>query len=83
VLGGISQSIVFEIAPDRLPVVTVPIHVSDIPQVEEAFITSSSRGIVPVVEIDGHVFGEGSPRAMTQTLMKRYDAWVNEHLEDL
>jgi branched-subunit amino acid aminotransferase/4-amino-4-deoxychorismate lyase len=57
--------------------------VIDIPRFEEAFITSSSRGIIPVVAIDGATIGSGKPGAKTLALRERYGAWVKAHLEDL
>lgn len=83
VLAGIAQQIVLEVAPAILPVSRDSVHVDLVPQVQEAFITSSSRGIVPVIQIDDHRLGDGTPGAKTLTLLDVYRAWVNDHLEDL
>jgi branched-chain amino acid aminotransferase len=83
VLPGISRLIVFEVAPLVLPLVRQPINVTEIPVLSEAFITSASRGIVPVVEIDGYVLGDGKPGAMTRQLREAYLAWVQAHLEEI
>lgn len=83
VLLGISRQIVMEVAPPILAVNETSIHTVEIKQVSEAFLTSSSRGIVPVVEIDGITLGAGVPGPMTIKLRESYQAWVNEHLEEL
>ena len=83
VLPGIAQQIVFAVAPDILPVRRDAPHISELPIMDEAFITSSSRGIVPVVEIDGQRLGDGTPGPKTQALLMAYRAWVNAHLEPL
>jgi branched-chain amino acid aminotransferase len=83
VLPGIAQQIVFEIAPEILPLRRAAVNVIDIPRLEEAFITSSSRGIIPVIAIDGITIGSGKPGAKTLALRERYAAWVNAHLEEL
>jgi branched-chain amino acid aminotransferase len=83
VLAGIAQQIVFEIAPDVLPLVKKPVHKDDIPRLEEAFVTSSSRGIIPVVEIDGVSIGNSKPGSNTLKLRERYQTWVEAHLEEL
>lgn len=83
VLAGIAQQIVFEIAPGILPLRREAIHVSDIARLSEAFLTSSSRGIIPVVEIDGQTIGAGVPGPQTQALRAAYLAWVQTHLEPL
>ena len=83
VLPGIAQQIVFEVAPYIIPLRRDAIHKSELPQVSEAFITSSSRGIVPVVEIDGTAVGTGIPGSITLALRERYAAWLALHLEEL
>lgn len=83
VLPGISRRIVFEVAPAVLPIVRQPVNRRDIPTLAEAFITSASRGIVPVVEIDGHTLGDGTPAPYTRQLRAAYLAWVQQHLEEL
>lgn len=83
VLGGIARSIVLEIAPSIIPVVFTPISVDDIPHIQEAFITSSSRGIIPVVAIDHRVVGDGRVGRITSRLREAYQTWVQTHLEEL
>lgn len=83
VLPGIAQQIVFDIAPSVITLHQVAVNVRDLPQLSEAFITSSSRGIVPVVEIDGTTIGNGTPGAYTQLLREHYQSWVASHLENL
>lgn len=83
VLAGIAQQIVLETAPPIIPVRQEAVHVSQIADFSEAFLTSSSRGIVPVVEIDGIPIGAGVPGEKTLALRAAYQVWVNQHLEDL
>lgn len=83
VLPGIAQQIVLEVAPRILPVRLDPVNVRDIPSLQEAFISSSTRGIVPAVEIDGVTLGSGAPGEKTRALRAAYQAWVAEHLEEL
>jgi len=83
VLLGISRQIVMEIAPPILAVSENPIRVIEISQLSEAFLTSSSRGIVPVVEIDRVTIGAGVPGPMTRALRDAYQAWVSENLQEL
>jgi branched-chain amino acid aminotransferase len=83
VLPGIAQQIVFEIAPYIIPLRREAIHKDAIAQVSEAFITSSSRGILPVVDIDGLTLGNGEPGPVTLALRERYAAWMKANLEEL
>ena len=53
-----------------------PLKLSQLLAVKEAFITSSSRGIVPVVQIDEVVIGQGRVGPLTKQLMAAYDEAV-------
>lgn len=83
VLFGIAQKIVFDIAPNILPINRMAVNLADVPQLSEAFITSSSRGIVPVVKINDILIGDGQVGMNTKALQTAYTAWVEEHLETL
>ncbi len=49
----------------------------------EAFLTSSSRGVVPIISIDGNGVGEGRVGAWTKRLSLAYQAYVEERSERL
>lgn len=49
----------------------------------EAFLTSSSRGVVPIVKIDGEPVGQGKPGAWTKRLSLAYQAYVEERSEKI
>jgi branched-chain amino acid aminotransferase len=83
VLPGIAQKIVFEVAPQIVPVRREAVHVSAIPRLQEAFITSSSRGVVPVTEIDGQRPGDGRPGPLTMAIRQAYIARAAAYLEEL
>ena len=83
VLAGIAQQIVFEVTPDILPLRKEGIQLTDLAGVQEAFLTSSSRGVIPIVEIDQITIGDGTPGKQTRAILAAYRQWVAAHLEDL
>jgi branched-subunit amino acid aminotransferase/4-amino-4-deoxychorismate lyase len=83
VLSGIARKILLTVAPDVLPVQLRAIHVDEIPTLGEALLTSSGRGVVPIVEIDGQPVGDARPGAYTLRLRDAYNAWTNAHLEPI
>ncbi|NWF68527.1 MAG: aminotransferase class IV [Chloroflexi bacterium] len=83
VLPGIAQQVVYTVAPHILPLRKVAVNVRDLPRLDEAFITSSSRGVLAVVEIDGQQIGAGTPGVKTLAISQAYNHWVQMHLEDL
>jgi D-alanine transaminase len=44
----------------------------------EAFVTSASGGVIPVVAIDGHTIGEGSPGTLTRRIHALYSEFAAE-----
>jgi branched-subunit amino acid aminotransferase/4-amino-4-deoxychorismate lyase len=83
VLPGIAQQIIFNIAPEMMVLRRDAVKVDDLPRLEEAFITSSSRGVIPVIQIDEQLIGDGTPGPRTMQIQRAYDRWVQAHLEDL
>ena len=52
-----------------LPIDEHPVSLADLPRLSEAFITSVSREILPVVAIDAVTLGTGAPGPLTRRLM--------------
>ncbi len=50
---------------------------------DEAFLTSSSRGVVPIVSIDEKSVGQGSVGKWTKKLIVAYQEYVNEKSESI
>lgn len=83
VLGGISRKVALQVIPNVLPLRLTPITRADVPFLDEAFLTSSSRGVIPIVQIDEQFIGSGEPGPLTQEIARQYDAWVEAHLEPI
>jgi branched-chain amino acid aminotransferase len=54
-----------------------------VPALEEAFLTSSSRGIVPIIQIDHTQIGEGKPGKITKKLISSYSEYVLQYAENI
>jgi branched-subunit amino acid aminotransferase/4-amino-4-deoxychorismate lyase len=76
VLRGVTRAVVLEVAELLLPVVLQPVREAELAAVGECFLTSVSREILPVVEIDGRSVADGKPGPTTRTLMRRFAALV-------
>ena len=83
VLAGISRRIVLEVCRDILPLRLQAPHIDDMPRLLEAFLTSSSRGVIPIVEIDDRSIGDGAVGENSLKLRRAYECWVADHLEEL
>lgn len=72
VLIGITRNVVLDLARSRFTIEERPILLEELPHVDEAFITSSSREITPVVQIDEVIIGDGKPGTRTYELEQRF-----------
>jgi branched-chain amino acid aminotransferase len=79
VLAGITRAVVMEIARDEYQVIERSLSYTDLLACDEVFITSSTKEILPIVEIDGHPIGHGRPGARTQKLMRLFAAYVAQY----
>ena len=82
ILLGVTRKTVIHLARGRgLEVRFQSLKLNQVSDVTEAFITSSSRGVVPVIQIDETMIGQGRPGQITRMLMTAYDQYVLEHSE--
>ena len=72
-LPGITRSLVLEVARGLLPADLTAPRRDELPRAAECFITSASRGVMPVVEIDGGRVGDGRPGPVTAKVRRRFD----------
>ncbi len=77
VLGGITREVVLEIAEDDFEVLEAPLYYADLASYDEAFITSSTKEVLPVVQIDDITIGQGRPGQNTQKLIDLFRTYVN------
>ncbi len=72
ILIGVTRNVVLNLARDRFAVEERPILLDELSLVDEAFITSSSKEILPVVQIDDLVIGDGKPGPRTIEMEQRF-----------
>lgn len=79
-LQGVTQRIVTTLAHELgLETVREPLLLSELAEVDEAFLTGSTRGLVPVVAVEEQRIGTGSPGPWTQRLTEAYYRYASEH----
>lgn len=80
VLQGITQRAVLELAQQRgVRVQWRPPLLEELPDCEEAFITSSTRGVVPVSSVAGARIGAGTPGPFVMRLAAEYAAYAEQN----
>ena len=81
VLEGVTRALVLEVAALVLPVERTSLRLED--GLDECFITSVSREVMPVVSIDGHRMGAGRPGPATRDIARRFRTLVEREAEAL
>ena len=72
VLAGITRKVVIELAQKEFPLEERDISVEEMYAADEAFLTSSFKDVVPVVEVGGKKIGDGAPGPVTKQIMQRF-----------
>ena len=84
VLSGITRSIIFEVASDLgVPVIKKGILLEELRFVKEIFISSASRSVLPVKEIDSNWSSAKVPGMVTSKIMKAFDEKIQNILEPI
>lgn len=79
ILSGITRTAVLKFAREaNYEVVEASFTLDEVAQASEAFITSASMFVMPVVSFDGKDIGNGKPGPITQELRKIYIATAME-----
>ncbi len=76
-LPGLTRQLVLEVMRDsELPFDETTLTKDDVRTADEVFLTSSTRGPVPIVSVDETVIGDGRPGPITQRLRAAYQRRV-------
>jgi len=77
ILKGITRTVLFDVIKAQgLSVEERPFTLSEAYAAREAFITAASQIVLPVVRIDGHVIGEGTPGPLATALRRAFHQYA-------
>ncbi len=78
-LSGVTRGFLLELGPAiGIPVSEAVLHEPDLREADEAFFTSTTKEIVPVVRVDEHTIGEGVPGPITRRLIAAFRQKADE-----
>ena len=69
ILSGITRKVVLEIAATDFPAVIRDLPSAELKAAQEVFITGTNKGLVPVVQVDDTVIGDGRPGPRTKKII--------------
>jgi branched-chain amino acid aminotransferase len=80
ILAGITREVVLELLPGLgIPFRDDPVHLDDLLGADEAFMTSTTREVVPVKQVDEASIGSGRPGPLTRRVMEAFHAYAPSH----
>ena len=80
-LKGITRKQVLAIAKEEgIPCHERDIHLDELPLMAGAFVTATTKGVLPVVRIDDANIGDGKVHPLAQRLQELYNKRVDEYL---
>ncbi len=84
VLPGITRTFILDEAERAGVVVRLQApQLEWLPELDEAFISSASRAILPVTRIDEITIGDGTPGAVSRLLLERYQSRLQREIENV
>lgn len=78
VLRGITRKKILEFS--EFDTIEASVNLQDIALAKEAFITSSTKNVLPVVEIDGKIIRDGKPGEITKQIAAKLKKHKENHL---
>lgn len=78
-LEGVTRNFLFEVGADlEVPVAEAVLKETDLPELDEMFITSTTREVVPVIRVGSHQIGSGRPGPVTMRLLEQFRKRAHE-----
>jgi len=79
ILPGITREFLFEVGAERaIPVREAVLRDEDLFAADEAFLTSTTRELVPIVRVDDRPIGAGTPGPVTRALLAAFRTKAHE-----
>jgi branched-chain amino acid aminotransferase len=80
ILAGITREVVLElVAAMGIPCREQPLHLEDLLGADEAFLTSTTREVVPVRQVDDRPVAAGRPGPLTRRVMQAFRQYAPAH----
>ncbi len=79
ILKGITRHRILELAQNRFEIEERDLTLQEVMQAREAFITSTTKNVLPVLSIDGTAIGQNTPGTLTRQLAALLQSRLQSH----
>jgi branched-chain amino acid aminotransferase len=82
ILPGITRQIVLELAASLgVACLDEPVSLESLLAADEAFLSSTTREVVPIRQVDDTIIGDGRPGPLTRQVMEAFAAYTSTHCD--
>lgn len=81
VLKGVNRKHVLSMAKEHFDVVERDLFLPELSTAKEAFITGTTKKVMPVHQIDDMLIGDGKPGPITMKLQQLYEKYISDYLK--
>ncbi|MBK8705590.1 MAG: aminotransferase class IV [Saprospiraceae bacterium] len=81
VLLGVTRKKILELAAPLVKTEERDITFEELLTAKEVYLTSTTKGIMPVVKVDDHAVGNGRPGELAPVLQQKFVAFTQAYLE--
>ncbi len=81
VLKGITRKLILALGHQLFKVEERPLKLEELVQADEVFITGTNKGVVPVIQIDEKMIGQGKPGKNTKRIIQALEQHFHDFME--
>lgn len=79
ILFGITRKVVLEVAKPHFPIEERAVSIKEMYEADEAFLTSSFKDVVPVIQVGGNRIGDGTVGKVTKKVMDVFRSYTESY----
>jgi branched-chain amino acid aminotransferase len=79
ILPGITRQVILKLAPEYFDVVERTVAYDELAEADEAFISSSTKELLPIVQVNDQMIGAGVPGANTLKLLSKFRDYAHSY----
>jgi branched-chain amino acid aminotransferase len=79
ILPGITRGVLVDLVKDHFDLDVREIQKDELPSMEEVFISASNKKVVPIIQLDDIVIGDGRPGRRTQKVMQLFKDYTTAY----
>jgi D-alanine transaminase/branched-chain amino acid aminotransferase len=80
ILKGITRKHLLKVATELMPVEERELGLEEVWQAQEVFISSTTKGAMPVRQIDDYIIADGKPGPITRLLRETFETYLCDYL---